>query len=193
MTDKRSGRRPFGTGRAKQEPKGARPVLRPSVSRTKRTLTQSGAVPDSVRFTNGELSYRVLALLLLIVVFGSFLASPIKQLLDQEQANRRTMAQIEAEKKRQQDLKERLARWDDPDYVAAQARERLGYLKPGQTQYVIVDPEAKFIKPSETSPALEGPRRPWFMVMNDSLAAAGSVPALKVPFEPVKSPEGHGK
>ena len=29
---------------------------------------------------------------------------------------------------------------DDPTYIASQARERLGYAKPGETQYAVVGP-----------------------------------------------------
>jgi hypothetical protein len=32
------------------------------------------------------------------------------------------------------------ARWEDPAYVKAQARERLHFVMPGETQYVVVDP-----------------------------------------------------
>ena len=37
------------------------------------------------------------------------------------------------------DLQAELARWDDPMYVKAQARERLGWVLPGETGYRVVD------------------------------------------------------
>lgn len=37
------------------------------------------------------------------------------------------------------DLESELARWDDADYVKAQARDRLGWVMPGETGYRVVD------------------------------------------------------
>jgi len=41
------------------------------------------------------------------------------------------------------DLETELARWDDPDYVKAQARQRLGWVMPGETGYRVVGPDGK--------------------------------------------------
>jgi hypothetical protein len=41
------------------------------------------------------------------------------------------------------DLEGELARWDDPDYVKAQARERLGWVMPGETGYRVVGADGK--------------------------------------------------
>ncbi len=47
------------------------------------------------------------------------------------------------------DLNAQLARWNDPPFVVAQARERLAYVFPGETPYRVVDPEV-------ARPAAEG-------------------------------------
>jgi cell division protein FtsB len=39
-------------------------------------------------------------------------------------------------------LQSELAKWNDPAYVAIQARERLHYVRPGETGYIVPDPSA---------------------------------------------------
>jgi hypothetical protein len=60
------------------------------------------------------------------------------------------------------------ARWSDDNYVKAQARARLNYVMPGDTNFVMVNPGPE---PSQTpptdrnqpSPSAPAPRnRPWF-------------------------------
>ena len=41
------------------------------------------------------------------------------------------------------DLQGQLSRWNDPAYVTAQARERLGWLVPGETGYTVVGADGK--------------------------------------------------
>lgn len=128
-----------------------------------------------------EVSYRTVLVMVVLIVLAAFLISPVKQLLDEAQANRQLHEQIEQEKARQQQLKDQIAQWDDPDYVAAQARERLGYLKPGQTQFVVVDPSGRFVKPKQEQKPLEGPAKPWFLKMGQSLdALSGQVPTVQI-------------
>ena len=61
------------------------------------------------------------------------------------------------------DLEADVARWDDPAFVVAQARERLAYVFPGETPYRVIDPES-VTGPADGSPA--GERAP------DALAGA---------------------
>ncbi|GIG53645.1 hypothetical protein Dac01nite_03970 [Demequina activiva] len=52
------------------------------------------------------------------------------------------------------DLEADVARWDDPAFVVAQARERLAYVFPGETPYRVIDPES-VTGPVDGSPAAE--------------------------------------
>ena len=98
-----------------------------------------------------------------------------------------------AEQQHQEELKELIARWDDPDYVAAQARSRLGYARKGETQYLVVDPTVGTPEPTlGGAPHLEGPVRPWFTVMSDSLAAAGQLRVSHTVDAPVDSSHRSG-
>ena len=47
-------------------------------------------------------------------------------------------AEIAQEQERQGDLEADIARWDDPEYVRQQARERINLVMPGERRYQIV-------------------------------------------------------
>jgi hypothetical protein len=81
-----------------------------------------------------------------------------------------------------QDLQGQVARWNDPAYVVAQARDRLIYVLPGETPYRVVDPE--FVSdPAASGPSgpsddararATDPVRPWFATLWGSIEKAGA-------------------
>jgi cell division protein FtsB len=87
---------------------------------------------------NFRLSGFALSMLGLIVAALLVLAAPLKTLVEQRQQ----IAQLEASLANAQDavddLKEQVARWSDPAYIQAQARERLYYILPGDISYLVV-------------------------------------------------------
>lgn len=86
---------------------------------------------------------RALVVVVVVVMLALSYASSLRIYLDQqhelavaEQEVRERSAQIN-------DLEDQLARWDDPAYVKAQARDRLGWVMPGEIGYRVVDEEGK--------------------------------------------------
>jgi cell division protein FtsB len=72
-----------------------------------------------------QLSGRAVALGLLLVALVLAYAYPVRTYLAQQaEIDQLQQAEIE-QRKRIQDLNDALARWEDPEYVAAQARARL--------------------------------------------------------------------
>jgi cell division protein FtsB len=70
------------------------------------------------------------------------------------------------------ELEAELARWDDPKYIVAQARERLSYVLPGETPYRVIDPETVVgPSPDVTTPTAPTTRdsRPWYVILWGSL------------------------
>ncbi len=127
-----------GPGRAprRRSRAGARP------STPKPAPTTAGPAPDGsgpvwrlgLRFTS-----RALVLALVVVVLGITYAGSLRVYFTQahelavaEQTIRERQAQV-------RDLQAELTRWDDPAYVKTQARERLGWVLPGETGYRVVD------------------------------------------------------
>jgi len=54
-----------------------------------------------------------------------------------------TKAEIAERQQRILQLQGELARWDDEGYVRSQARERLGWVVPGETGFTVVDAEGR--------------------------------------------------
>jgi cell division protein FtsB len=67
-------------------------------------------------------------------------------------------------------------RWDDPAYVEQQARERFGWLLPGETGYQVIDSNGKPLTGHDelTDPASIAPAKPdaWWTKVRASLDAA---------------------
>ena len=71
-------------------------------------------------------------------------------------------------------------RWDDPAFVRAQARERFGYLMPGETGYQVlgedgrpIEGEAELADPGE---AVRAVPEPWWSDAWESVELAGHPP-----------------
>ncbi|WP_233188186.1 FtsB family cell division protein [Actinomyces qiguomingii] len=73
-------------------------------------------------------------------------------------------------------LEEELTRWHDDDYVKAQARERLSYVMPGETTYVVVGAD-KFAEDDSTGSSRNAAeeRAPWYQELRESARVAGQV------------------
>ena len=81
----------------------------------------------------------VLALVLFTLVVA--LAYPTRQYLEQRAAIAEQRRAAEEARKRVKELREEKARWQDPDYVRAEARRRLHFVMPGEVGYVLLDPD----------------------------------------------------
>ncbi len=74
------------------------------------------------------------------------------------------------------ELQGQVARWNDPAYVIAQARDRLIYVLPGETPYRVVDPEFvsdPFASAADAPTQTTAPVRPWFATLWGSIEKAG--------------------
>ena len=69
---------------------------------------------------------------------------------------------------------EELALWQDDDYVKSQARERLAYVMPGETTYVVVGADRfRNDAASSATSADASEHRPWYEVVRESARVAG--------------------
>jgi Septum formation initiator len=101
------------------------------------------------------------------------LAYPLRQYVDQRSRTVELQQRIEESSRRVEELRAQKQRWEDPAYVEQQARERLFYVQPGETGYVIIgDP------PASTDPggdAASAEDRPWYDTLWRSVDAAAAV------------------
>jgi hypothetical protein len=109
------------------------------------------------------------------------LAVPLQQYLAQRAQLGGLAAQQRAERARVAALEQAKARWDDPAYVRQQARERLHFVKPGETAYVIVDPSAQ---PATTPAPVAQTKQTagsWYAQLWSTVTTAGDEPTKPAP------------
>lgn len=87
----------------------------------------------------GGLTSRSVVLGLVLVFLVTFLAPPLQQYFEQRAQINALRADIAATRERILEARTELQRWQDPAFVRAQARARLHYVLPGETQYIVVD------------------------------------------------------
>jgi cell division protein FtsB len=80
-------------------------------------------------------SGRLLALAVVMVAITIMLAPTVKIFLDKRAEIAALQADITAKQAQQTDLKRQVSRWQDPNYVKQQARDRINMVMPGETGY----------------------------------------------------------
>lgn len=141
-------------------------------ARTARTARTAQRRP---RFTG-----RAAVLVLVLAVLTVSYASSLRAYLQQRSHIGDLKAQI-AEREASIDRLEReKARWGDPAYVRAQARERFGYLLPGESGFEVIGPDGT---PLEAQASLNDPDeviktvpKAWWSAAWESMESAGNPP-----------------
>lgn len=87
---------------------------------------------------------------------------------------KRQEAELIAQKR---ELENDISRWDDKNYVAAQARERLGFVFPGEQSVTVLNPQAVTGEDSQSDKGKDTTgsktkRLPWYSELNYSFKQA---------------------
>lgn len=123
-------------------------------------------------------------LVLFVVVLMAFivLAPTLRAYVNQQEEHRQLAAQINATQEHNEQLRQEIERWDSEAYVKAQARQRLGFVLPGQTPYRVVDPQVVTgeeppidADDGDQGPVQVAPSGPWYLTVWDSVQMAGEV------------------
>jgi len=126
----------------------------------------------------GALSWRTAVLAVVVVLALAVLLPSLRVYFSQQESLQQLSAEKDQAAAEVDDLTNDLGRWDDPAYVVAQARERLGYVFPGETAYRVVDPEIVTSENEDVSGAIESPDtsvvNPWYTTLWDSIEEAGA-------------------
>lgn len=127
--------------------------------------------------------FTVRALVLFVVGLLAFvlLFPTVRAYLSQESDNTRLEQQVAQARAQNDDLKSELGRWNDPAYVAAQARGRLAFVLPGETAFRVIDPQtvpdptAPTVLAAKRGPAVvkDGTTVPWYANVWESVRVAG--------------------
>ncbi len=82
-------------------------------------------------------SGRTFSLVAIFFIFALVLAPPIQNYFTQRAQINALRAQVDSDRSALEEARLELIRWQDPDYVKAQARERLHFVMPGERQYIV--------------------------------------------------------
>ncbi|MFI6008519.1 septum formation initiator family protein [Streptomyces sp. NPDC051243] len=115
-----------------------------------------------------RLTGRAALLALVVCSMVVALAYPIRQYVSQ----RAEIADLERQKeeaaKRVEQLRDTKARWQDDAYAEQQIRQRLHYVMPGETGFIVVDPDAAKQSRADVAAA----DRPWYSNIWDGIDKA---------------------
>jgi len=121
--------------------------------------------------------------LLVVIGFAFSLVVPtVRSFLAQRADVAALEREVEDARAQDADLKAERGRWKDPAFVAAQARERIAYVLPGEVAYRVVDPESATttvvdepVEPETPPSGILTPAtgQPWFASVWESVQVAG--------------------
>ncbi len=112
----------------------------------------------------------VVALLAFVLVYPT-----LHSYLAEKTAVDALRAKVAAAQTTNDNLTADLARWDDPAYITAQARERLSFVMPGETAWRVVDPQTvpgEAPDPVASPETVVAPSAPWYATVWQSVQGA---------------------
>jgi cell division protein FtsB len=189
--------RPKGTAPARRQPRATEPKPAPQAealpnkkpeNTIRESIAASAEEQSEQRF--GSAARRAAILAAVICVLTLTIAGPVRTYFGQ----RTEMKQLEAteEQLRTQiaDLEEQKVKLADPVFIAAQARERLGFVMPGDIPYQVQLPTNAAVPGTPGSePAKANPDQPWYTSLWHTIADAphGASPTV-APDAPTPGP-----
>lgn len=112
-----------------------------------------------------------------LIVIGVLVIAPTLQLY---LGQRQQIAQLQHENAKTKNtvdaLTKQAARWSDPSYIRAQARDRLLYVMPGETSYLVIDDRGTptVTKHAPVSRGIQKTQSDWLATLLGSLVTAGT-------------------
>ncbi|UFU03826.1 septum formation initiator family protein [Ruania suaedae] len=164
--------------RAPAHPRGKSSPTPPRTRRGGRSR-QGGAAAEEQREPR-QITVRGLVLFVVVLMAFIVLAPTLRAYVSMQEQNRDLGAQIAATEERNAELQAQIDQWNDPVYIQSQARDRLGFVMPGETPYRVVDPETvtgeePASAEDDQGPVSVPPTGPWYLTVWDSVQVAGEV------------------
>ena len=179
---------PEGTGgdtirRSSARSKPDTPPKSPLADRTERKSSRDRFTTRRQLVVAGGRGTRKFSLRIIAVVLTAFVAMiivfpTVRTYYVQQRELAAARSELADFESRNAELENELKLWNDEDFVRAQARERLGYVMPGETLYVVNDPSKGSAQEQleERIRIVNRDRRaatPWFMTMWESIEISG--------------------
>lgn len=148
----------------------------------KRQLAESVEQRSDQRL--GFTARRAAVLAAVICVLTLTIAGPVRTYFAQRTEMNQLAASEAALRRQIADLEQKKVKLGDPAYIAAQARERLGFVKPGDIPFQVqLPPSAATPQPgSDTAKPTSG--APWYTALWHTIADAPHLPPSNTPPTP---------
>lgn len=154
----------------------------------KQSITQSVEQRSDQRL--GFTARRAAILAIVVCVLTLTIAGPVRTYFAQRTEMDQLAATEAALRLQISELEQRKGKLADPAYIAAQARERLGFVKPGDIPFQVQLPPSAALTPQPGSDAAKPANSgPWYTSLWHTIADAPHLPPTAVPPPPA-SPGG---
>ena len=169
-----------GRSRARTHARDKPVAAAPQVTQGPRPAARVSALRRGIQ---ANLTARALALVVVLLVLTISYATSLRIYFAQAHDIAESKAEITTRQARIVELQGELSRWSNPTYVRTQARERLGWVVPGETAFTVVGADGKPLGgglaiESET-PGAEAPSDVWWSTMWGSVEAADKPAPVK--------------
>lgn len=138
-------------------------------------LQREETAPESW-LRNLRLSGFTLLMLVLVIIAVIVLAPNLRILIEQRAQIAELERTVSEAEKAVDELTDEVARWSDPAYIEAQARERLYYVFPGDVSYLVVGDTAASGQTTDGLPIsdqIQTTRTDWLASLLSSVYTAG--------------------
>jgi cell division protein FtsB len=128
-------------------------------------------------------------MLIVIIMAIVVLAPSLRTLVEQQNQIAELQRAVDEQRRQVSQLESDIARWDDPAYIEAQARDRLVYVYPGDVTYLVID-DGKTLTTDDGAPIsteLQSTQVDWVRGLLSSLIAAGTTTQPAEVLQPAPS------
>ncbi len=120
------------------------------------------------------ISTRLLILFIVLFAVTVTLAPPTQHYFAQRAQISALEADVESNRKKLEEARAELQRWQDPEYIKSQARERLHFVLPGERQYIILGLNTNIEDGNSTPVNQDFPLGvPWYSRVISSITSVG--------------------
>lgn len=138
-------------------------------------------------------THRMAVLALVVAVLVVSYASSMRAFLDQRAHLADLREQIAVTEQEIAVLEREQRRWDDDAFIEAQARERFGWVMPGETSYQVIGRDGEPLAATDRLPGADAAPRevpdPWWSQVWGSVEAADHPEDVPQPATRIEAPE----
>lgn len=165
-----------GTTRARPKPasrpgggKPSDPKKRPSPTQVDREQTKPPR----------QITVRTLVFAIVILMAFVLITPTLRAYVHQQEELRELTTELAAAQEEARDLEAAVRRWNNDEFIRSQARERFGFVLPGESPYRVLDPETILGEEPELESdlvaAIPVGSGPWYIDVWESIRVAGEM------------------